>query len=131
MTTVVLMKYILYNVDIDTAIGVVTQLKSARDSLTSKYPALDFIVGFFPSRSGRDLSVRIQGQESGTVEEATREYLRGLALKPNFVDAESDYNLMKRVLREFGKTLKWRFEGGMVGKHVVPLPAHYYGSPYD
>jgi len=31
---------------------------------------------------------------------------------------------MKRVLSEFGKTLKWKLDGGGVGKHVVPLASH-------
>ena len=64
-----------------------------------------------------ELVVDIEGHES-SVEESIKEYIN-LVGAPNFVESGSDYSLMERVLEEHGKTLKRKFLGIFVGKHVI------------
>ena len=123
MATSVLMEYKIGFVDIDRAYDVMSQLRSARDHVASRYQTIDCKVDFIPRESRTELRVRIEAQQPALLEQAVKDYVK-IAGSPDFVQSGSDYALMDRVLREIGKMLKRKYGGALVGKHVVPLVAH-------
>ena len=62
-------------------------------------------------------------QDAQHLEDAVRDYI-SLTRVPEMVLRGSDYKLAERVLEELGRTLKWKFIGGGVGRHVTLLHSY-------
>ncbi len=90
------------------------QAIEAKRSITSHYQDIEISIGIF---FGNQIVTDIEGDKT-RVEQSVKEYI-ALAGVPDFVESGSDYSLMERVLEEYGKTLKRKFNDIFVGKYVV------------
>ena len=108
------MNYNVPSMSIENFYRCLGQAIEAKRSITSHYRDIGISNGLFFENQ---IVISIEGDNT-RVEEAVKEYVT-LAGVPDFVESGSDYHLMERVLQEHGKTLKRKFLGIFVGKHVV------------
>ena len=105
--------------DINEIYDLVSRLKSGRDSIREKYPIVDCEVKQTDRSDSNDFCVYMNGENHLLLEKALKEYISH-AGTPNFVDDISDSSVVEKVLQDFGKSLKRRSHGYLVGKQVIP-----------
>lgn len=97
------------------------KLKNSRNIITSLY---NININICSSLSYEMIRVNFEESENGDLENGLKEYFTHAGI-PSFVEFNSDYNLVDKILLDYGKTLKRKSNGFFVGKCVVDKKEFY------
>ena len=119
------MVYDLMNNDLDFILSLGNSLKLAKDSLQQKYhDSIECKVQLIDSKESpinNGFRVSIESKSSLEMNEALKTFFSSSNPRylPSFIEDGSNYDLIEKALNFYNKTLKRKFRGHSVGKHVI------------
>lgn len=117
------LKYRIPEPGVDSVAEIAVKLKSARDAVIAKYgQAVHCSASLDNPDLGTSFVVYMEELQPGNLEPAMKEYF-SVAGTPSSVTSGSDYESVKRALKDSGKSLRRHLLGLSPGRRVVPVRA--------